>query len=295
MENHNIVELSQSDVRKYLRELYDYCQAESTGQTGANFEYFLKIYLENIGLDEVEVTQRTRDKGIDLKAIRKPINEFGNVGIEKFVIQAKCNQINKSIRSSDIDRLRGVLRDNERGLFITTAKVSDASKDKAANWNLSSPIIVIDGEALISSCIQRGIGFNYKPVFNSLELDEILNPQNLLCMPQENIQTSEVTLQDEIKKPITSNDIRARIISIPSSIMQKIPNDVNEIKVSFNENEPVPLSVNRSRNFLGSVTDILRRYGLIKNDGTFNPKDAFWSINEDRTQINIRIATERNL
>jgi len=289
MEKRNIVELSKSDVQKYLQDLYDYCQAESTGQTGTNFEHFLKIYLESIGLDEVEITQRTRDKGIDLKAIRKPINEFGNVGIEKFIIQAKCNNIDKSVRSSDIDRLRGVLRNNERGLFITTAKVSDDAKDKAANWNSSSPIIVIDGEALISSCIKRGIGFNYKPVFNSLELDEKLKDE------QKSFSNISLDMSNAIKKTITDNDIRARIISIPSSIMQKIPDNASKIKVSFNENESVLLSVNRGRNYLGSVTHILRKYGLLKTDGVFEPKDAFWIINEDRTQINIRLVAERSL
>ena len=45
-------------------------------ETGYVFENFLKEYLLKIGLDEVEITQRSRDGGIDLKAIRKGIGDF---------------------------------------------------------------------------------------------------------------------------------------------------------------------------------------------------------------------------
>lgn len=42
-----------------------------------------------MGLDEVEVTQRSRDGGIDLTAIRKGVGDFSEIDITHYYIQAK--------------------------------------------------------------------------------------------------------------------------------------------------------------------------------------------------------------
>ena len=55
-----IVELEDSRINKYLNDFY------SCFDTGYDFEDFLKYYLEKLGLDEIEVTKRSRDGGIDL-------------------------------------------------------------------------------------------------------------------------------------------------------------------------------------------------------------------------------------
>ena len=51
---------------------------------------FDKLLLDKyslLGLDEVEVTKRSRDGGIDLTAIRKGVGDFSNIDITHYYIQ----------------------------------------------------------------------------------------------------------------------------------------------------------------------------------------------------------------
>lgn len=57
--------LSESEIKELQQKFYEYFE------TGYAFEEFLKEYLIKMGLDEVELTQRSRDGGIDLKAYSK--------------------------------------------------------------------------------------------------------------------------------------------------------------------------------------------------------------------------------
>ena len=57
------IEISEDKINEFLEQFYGYFES------GYAFEEFLKGYLEKIGLDEVVVTQRSSDGGIDLEAI----------------------------------------------------------------------------------------------------------------------------------------------------------------------------------------------------------------------------------
>ena len=57
--------------------------------TGYDFESFLKEYLIKMGLDEVEVTQKSKDGGVDLTAIRKGVGDFSEIDTVNYFIQAK--------------------------------------------------------------------------------------------------------------------------------------------------------------------------------------------------------------
>lgn len=58
------IDISDKQIGVFLEQFYSYFD------DGYAFEEFLKVYLEKIGLDEVIVTQRSADGGIDLKAVR---------------------------------------------------------------------------------------------------------------------------------------------------------------------------------------------------------------------------------
>lgn len=63
----NNIELNKEEYNALLEQFYTYFE------DGYKFEEFLKIYLEKMGLEEVYVTKRSGDGGIDLTAIRKGI------------------------------------------------------------------------------------------------------------------------------------------------------------------------------------------------------------------------------
>lgn len=261
---------SDDELKKYLQEFY------TCFENGFEFEEFLKVYLERLGLCEVVVTQRTRDGGIDLTACRPSLGMFGT---ENYIVQAKRNKPSSTVSPEKIRALRGVMMAYTKGVFITTAKVSDRTKDDASKFDPSKPIIVIDGIELIKSCIQYGIGFSYKPIFSKSLLNLQISRQNHNHEP----------LSNYVEKTITENDIRARIISVPKHIISQIPNNVNKVKVSINENDTITLTLSRPRNYLGGVTNVFKQYSLIDENGTAIAKSAKWFYDVENEIILIYI------
>ena len=163
-------------IQKYLPEqfkeiinnFYNYFE------NGYVFEDFLKSYLEKIGLDEVYVTKRSDDGGIDLTAIRKGIGEFNQADSDKYYIQAKRYKPTANISPEKIQSLESSFS-NGKGIFITTAKVSDKAKIEANELDPQRPILVVDGKDLIISCIENEIGFVFNPQFSKSAMDEFLN------------------------------------------------------------------------------------------------------------------------
>ena len=64
------IEISDEKINEFLEQFYSYFES------GYAFEEFLKVYLEKIGLDEVVVTQRSSDGGVDLEAVRYGVGGF---------------------------------------------------------------------------------------------------------------------------------------------------------------------------------------------------------------------------
>ena len=65
--------LNDKEIDELQQKFYEYFK------TGYDFEEFLKEYLIRMGLDEVEITQRSRDGGVDLTAIRKGVGDFSEL------------------------------------------------------------------------------------------------------------------------------------------------------------------------------------------------------------------------
>ena len=157
-------EISSEQFKEIINNFYNYFE------NGYVFEDFLKSYLEKIGLDEVYVTKRSDDGGIDLTAIRKGIGEFNQADSDKYYIQAKRYKPTANISPEKIRALRGSFS-NGKGIFITTAKVSDKAKIEANELDPQRPILVVDGKDLILAVLKM-----------KLVLYLILNSANLLWM-----------------------------------------------------------------------------------------------------------------
>lgn len=264
-----------TNLESLVQQFYEYFS------DGYKFEEFLKVYLEKLGLDEVVVTKRSRDGGIDLLAVRKGIGALGAAGSDNYYIQAKRYQPSKTISPEKIRALRGSINQQGKYLLITTAKISEEAKDDACNFDPQRPVIVIDGKDLVLSCIEHEIGFTYIPVFSASALDRLMNTQ---------IETSReqnATMAFLVEKDITENDIRARIISIPRIIIEKIKPEKANVTVIFNNEYTTELTVVRGRNYFGGVTSVLRKLGMLCEDGTIYAKHAKWNIDEINQVITI--------
>ena len=275
-----VQDFSNEDLKNKLNDFYNYfCN-------GFEFENFLKPFLENMGLKDVVVTNKTGDGGVDLYATNYGLTDLGDAAKVYYKIQAKRYKPSTTISPEKIDALRGVMGTNEKGLFITTGKVSDKAKDVAITKDPNRPVYVIDGLDLVRICIEKQIGFSYMPIFSKSALDDFTNKE-------ENVetQTADENQYNYIPKKITENDIRRHIISVPSLIVKEINNNKNKhnMKVIINEIDEFDVVFCPSRNYISSITNILRKYGLLHDDRTLSEKNTLWHIDKQTQKIYIKI------
>lgn len=107
------------------------------------FEYLTAELLRKIGYENVDVTKRSGDKGIDVVG-NLTVGGLTNV---KTVIQVKRYKTGNNISGKYITQLRGSAEVDQRGLIITT---SDFTKDainesKATN---KMPVALVNGQKL---------------------------------------------------------------------------------------------------------------------------------------------------
>ena len=116
------------------------------------FEHLVKVLLEKMGYQEVEVTSSAGDGGVDVVANL----ELGLSSVRE-VVQAKRHR--RTIQRGVLDALRGSLpRFNAvRGTIIATSRFAKGTK-KASLEARVAPITLIDGDRLIDLLIEHGIG-----------------------------------------------------------------------------------------------------------------------------------------
>ena len=272
----NIIELTDVELKESVEKLYN------SFDNGYEFEEFLKFFLEKIGLEEVAVTQRSRDGGIDLTCVKSGINGLSNLDEVKYYIQAKCYKPSSTIYIKDLRELRGVMPLNYKGIFITTAKFPLGAKEFAEE-DKSRQIILIDGKSLIQQCISIGLGFNLKPVFDTKTLESLTLHKEI----KEEVKKESVSYDLVIRKQISLNDIRARILRMPSEIEKEIPKDITKLKLSINDKD-YELNMNAERTYLGGVTKLYKEEGLILENNLYKPKMAIWNYSKDKICVEIK-------
>jgi restriction system protein len=117
-----------------------------------DFEFLIKRLLEAMGYNNVEVTKRSNDGGVDVVADI----EVGITNVRE-VVQVKRHQGN--IRRPVLDQLRGTLHrfDAMRGTIITSGGFARGMQETAFERG-AAPITLIDGEKLIDLLIEHDIG-----------------------------------------------------------------------------------------------------------------------------------------
>lgn len=152
------------------------------------FEKFISSLLEKMDFSDPRVTGGPGDAGIDLTAEWQD-NVPGLDLNFKFKIQAKLYDPEKTINPKVIRELRGSLASGERGLLITTAKVSKQAKSDAFDSDPSRIIQIIDGETLIDVC--KKLSFGVTPKEYSIDLGSINWEEIPAPVEKENVGTLE--------------------------------------------------------------------------------------------------------
>lgn len=275
----NIIELNENELKESVEQLYN------SFDNGYEFEEFLKYFLEKIGLEEVAVTQRSRDGGIDLTCVKSGINGLSNLDEVRYYVQAKCFKPSSSVSIKDLRELRGVMPLNYKGIFITTAKFPAGAKEFAEE-DKSRQIILIDGKTLVQQCISIGLGFNLKPVFDAKSLESLtLKNSAKNNSPIQEVPQNQFDLI--IGKKISLNDIRTRILRIPSEIEKEIPKTTTKLSIIVNDKNYI-LNINSDRTYLGGVTKLYKDEGLILENNLYKSKTAIWNYSKEKIIVEIK-------
>ncbi len=128
------------------------------------FEDLVGRLLAAIGFEEVEVTSRSNDGGIDVRGTLV----VGDVIRTRLAVQVKRWKHN--IQSPVIQQVRGSLGSHEQGLVITTSDFSKGAREEAERAN-TTPVGLLNGEQLVALLVENEIGVSKTPL-QLIQLEE---------------------------------------------------------------------------------------------------------------------------
>ena len=118
--------------------------------TSTEFEELVGKLLIAMGFENVEVTRASGDGGIDVRGTLV----VGDAIHIKMAVQVK--KWRNNVQAPDIQRVRGSLNADEKGLIITTSKFASGAKREASEPT-KVPINLMDGPQLVTILIEHGI------------------------------------------------------------------------------------------------------------------------------------------
>lgn len=122
----------------------------------AGFERICQRLLRESGFEQVVVTGKTNDGGIDGHGVLK-LNP-----LVSFNVIFQCKRYKDSVSSPQIRDFRGAMAGRaDKGIFITTGRFTQEAKKEARRDGVS-PIELVDGEMLVNMFEQYELGV--KPV-----------------------------------------------------------------------------------------------------------------------------------
>ena len=102
-------------------------------------------------------------------------------------------------------------------------------RDEFAKADPSRPILLLDGRAVVQLCIDHGLGFRSRPVFDPSRFRGQLRGASSgpSAPPPQSVHDLRVM------RTITANDIRARIIRVPAEVVAEMDMSDGRLSVAF--------------------------------------------------------------
>ena len=125
----------------------------------------MSISRSEMGFEDIEVTSRTKDGGIDVRGTLV----VGDVIRTRMAIQVK--KWRRNIQAPLVQQVRGSLGTHEQGLIITTSDFSAGARKEAARPD-ATPVALMNGEQLVLLLIENGIGVSRRS-HELFELEEL--------------------------------------------------------------------------------------------------------------------------
>lgn len=128
----------------------------------AQFEQFAQKLLRAYGFVDVNVTQRSRDGGID---------GYGKLrlGLAAMNVAFQCKRWEGNVGRPEVDKFRGAIQGEfEQGVFFTTSDFTPEARDASLKKG-AVPIILLNGESIVNLMIEKGLGVQREPLYRYYE------------------------------------------------------------------------------------------------------------------------------
>lgn len=136
------------------------------------FEILIGLLLESMGFENVGVTAKSGDSGIDV---------IGTLVVADVIRTRMAVQVKRwtaNIQRSLVQQVRGSLGVHDQGLIISTSGFSSGAREEANKPN-ATLVALMDGDMLVNQLIEYGIGIEKSPVsLLALSDDPIAPSQN---------------------------------------------------------------------------------------------------------------------
>jgi restriction system protein len=129
------------------------------------FETLVGELLAKLGFQDVEVTARSGDGGIDVRGTLV----VGEVIRTRMAVQVKRWRAN-NVQAPTVQQVRGSLGTHDQGLIITTSDFSAGARTEAERPN-AVPVALMNGTQLVDLLIQEGIGIR-RASYELIDLEE---------------------------------------------------------------------------------------------------------------------------
>ncbi|MCK8431904.1 restriction endonuclease [Streptomyces sp. D2-8] len=139
------------------------------------FEHIVAQLLIAIGYEEVRVTKRSNDGGIDVHAI------LSARGVTRVPTALQVKRWRKPVGRPEVQRLRGSLKSTQQGVIVTTSHFAGPAIKDAARQD-GNPVHLIDGRMLADLMAEHGFGVQTSRVA-FFSLDEQLLTGGLHATP----------------------------------------------------------------------------------------------------------------
>jgi restriction system protein len=154
------------EIERHNREICKKLHKKLFALKPAEFEELIAQLLAEMGFEEIEVTKRSGDGGIDVRGLLV----VGEVIKIRMAIQAKRWKKGNNIQKPIVQQVRGSLGTHEQGLIITTSDFSPGARNEALRPN-AVPVALMNGEELVVLLVEHKIGITFQ-THKLLELSE---------------------------------------------------------------------------------------------------------------------------
>ncbi len=151
--NSKILQLVEKHNQNVRMELHNRLRKMDPGE----FQDVAGTLLEHLGFEDVQVTGKSGDGGIDVVA------ELVVAGVVRTRMAVQVKRYAKNVQRPEVQKVRGSLGVHDQGLIITTGGFSSGARDEARKPN-AVVVSLMDGHMLVDQLIAHDIGVEKSPI-----------------------------------------------------------------------------------------------------------------------------------